>query len=172
MVDKLVQLLARLDPDQVLHLAQPELAQRLDALDLVHDVPVVLGRYTRYRAQHFLRSEVDSRRASDATTEAARRSGTGRDASTAGQRVLFDADEQRLVRVGLVAVFLQVAEDLYRLVRRRRPDDAQARERDRQQDEFGTQVRLGRRLACARCSQLGVCLTYSFNDSSASKSRG
>lgn len=108
--------LARLNPQNFLHLRQTELAQLPDAPHLAHDVLHVLRSDARERAQKLLGRGIDPR---------------------AHVRVFLGPNDDRFRRIRLEAVGLQVLEDLGGRIGRRRPDDTDSREGQGEKNKFG-----------------------------------
>ena len=126
-----MQLVAELGPDEVADAVLVERAERLDVLDPIRDVAVVLAADSGQGAEEVLRALVGRRVA-----------GAG---PVLERVVLVQPDNGRLVDVGLLELGLEVEEDGGRRLRRAGPDDAETREGEGQEDELGGQVdvRLG-----------------------------
>lgn len=135
-----MQLFPRLDADQRLDLVQVQLRERLEVLHLTAQVAVVLAVDPGQAPQDVLRREIEPGFALDARQR---------------RVVLVESDLLRGRRVGFSPALFQVAEDLDGLVGRGGPDDAELRERDREQDELRAEVKLARR---GRWSSLDICL--------------
>ena len=127
---ELVTRFSRLNTQNILHLLQPQLTKLPHTPHLVHNMPHRLCVHTRQRPQELLRGMVNP---------------------TTRPSILLRANRNRLGRVRLKVVRLEVVEYLRRRVRRARPDDAHPRERQREQHQFRLDA-VGRHCGAALCA--------------------
>lgn len=119
---KSMELESWLHTDELLHVVQLHLRERLHILDLTPEVAIVLAIDPREGPQNLLRRQIKRR----LSLRKARRRSLRCDAPVA----LFQPDEDRLGRVGFVPVDLEVSEDLDGLIGRGGPDEAEFGEGD------------------------------------------
>jgi len=128
-MDEIPTEIPRFNAKNPLHVFPPQRTQLTHAPHLAHRILDVFGRHPRYAPQELFRSCIHTR---------------------TYVWVLFGPDRNRSRRVRLGIVRFEVVEYVCRCVRRGRPDDAQTRKVEREQDELRLDrgrrsVRLGRR---------------------------